>query len=97
MHSLPEKLGPACALTLSPYKMGQGTQYKKSGWPCTTLGKLGEFWEYQHLGTAKIEKEREPSGPINAVDGSLHCPGARLRDGSLHCPEAGLRDHDQWG
>lgn len=57
----------ACTLMLSLYKMGQGTQHKKSGWPCTMFGKLGEFWEYQHLGTAKMEKEREPSGPINAL------------------------------
>lgn len=28
---------------------------------------LGEFWEYQHLGTAKMEKKREPSGPINIM------------------------------
>lgn len=61
----------------------------KSGLPCTTLGKLGEFWEYQHLGTANMETEREPSGPI---DDMVQTATAK---GSLRCPETELRDHDQ--
>lgn len=62
-----------------PKRRAGGTEHKK----------MGGFWEYQHLGTANMETEREPSGPI---DDMVQTATAKA---SLCCLETELRDHDQ--